>query len=276
MPINCVVFAKGRIGGREPYSNAAYHLRCMVRPRPQKTVDARPLSDQARETLLTAIRDGRFPGGRLPPEAGLAEMIGVSRTTLRAALQSLSAEGVISRRRRRGTFVNDHVLRSTMQLNRLIPFTALVEQSGFRATTDPHTKRVAAADPELADHLQIASGAAILIVRRLLRADGRPVIAITDVIPVEELTVDPGRVSDAPSTFAFLQINAGAVIDYATSEIVPRVATGTEPEELELAAGTPYIELREIHFSADHERIALSMVSVVDAMVRLSLLRRGQ
>lgn len=253
----------------------AYDDATMARSHSLKALDSRPLTDQARDALLTAIHEERFPGGRLPPEAALSELLGVSRTTLRTALQSLSAEGVISRRRRRGTFVNAHVLRSTMQLNRLVPFTALIQQSGYAATTDPQTTQRREADADEAAELQIAPGDEVLVVRRLLRADGRPVISVTDVVPVEELAVDPARVSQATSTFAFLRANADAAIDYATTEFVPRVAGEGTPEGLKLAPGTPFIELHETHFSADHERIALSVVCVVDPLVRLSLLRRG-
>jgi GntR family transcriptional regulator len=247
----------------------------MAPPRPASAIDTRSLSDRARESLLEAIRQEQFPDGRLPPEAALSQMLGVSRTTLRTALQSLSAEGVITRRRRHGTFVNAHVLHTTMQLNRLVPFTALVEQSGFRASTDPQTVRRESADAEQSAELQIADGDPVLIVTRLVRADARPVILITDVVPVEELTVDPDHVAEASSTFEFLRVNADAEIDYATSEVVPRVATAHAPPGLDLAAGTPYIELREANFSAEHERIALSVVCVVDTLVRLSMLRRG-
>src|ERR1700758_3783733 len=99
--------------------------------RPLKPLHTPPLADQPRDSLLRAIREDRFPEGRLPPEAELADQLGVSRGTLRAALQSLSADGLVSRRRRHGTYVNKHVLRSSMQLNRLIPFARLVEQSGY-------------------------------------------------------------------------------------------------------------------------------------------------
>ena len=91
---------------------------------------------QAREALLEAIREDRFPGGRLPPEPDLAELLGVSRTTVRAALQSLSAEGLVTRRRRRGTTVNQDALRAPVQLDRLVAFSDLVEQAGATATTD--------------------------------------------------------------------------------------------------------------------------------------------
>lgn len=243
---------------------------------PLAALENRPLADQARASLLQAIREDRFPDGRLPPESQLAELLGVSRGTVRAALQSLSAEGLVSRRRRHGTYVNQHVLRSSMQLNRLVPFATLVEQSGHEASTDREQRRVAAATPYQADELEIEPGEEVLIVYRLLRAGGEPVITITDVVPTTRLVVPVGRVKASETTFDFLESNAGIVVDYAISEVIPRVATVTEPEGLGLRRGTPFIQMHEVHFNRDHERIALSVICVVDQLVRLSMLRRGR
>jgi GntR family transcriptional regulator len=190
-------------------------------------------------------------------------------------LQSLAADGLISRRRRHGTFVNSHLLRTSMSLNRLAPFTSLIEQCGHVPSVDPQTHRVQAVDAEAAEALGVEAGTACLIVDRLLRASGDPVIAVTDVVPVAHLGVAPEAVADADSTFAFLERNGAAPIDYATSEIVPRVAAEGRPAGLSIAPGTPYIELLEVHFASDHGRVALSRVSVDDSLVRFSLLRRG-
>ena len=231
--------------------------------------------DQTRDALLRAIRDDGFPDGRLPPEAQLATQLQVSRGTVRAALQSLSAEGLISRRRRHGTYVNQHVLRTSMQLNRLIPFARLVEQSGYVATTDPEMHRVGTASATEATALDIAEGEEVLIVYRLLRADDEPVISITDVLELSRLAVPLSQLRPSETTFDFLAANANTAVDYATSEIIPRVATASGPLGLGLAAGTPYMQLHEVAFAGDNERVALSVVCVVDRLVRLSLLRRG-
>ena len=238
-------------------------------------LQSQPLAERAREMLLGAIREDRFPAGRLPPEAELAEQLGISRGTLRAALQSLSAEGVVSRRRRHGTFVNQHVLRSSMPLNRLVSFATLIEQSGYGASTDPRQHHTGRAQADEAAELGLAEGTPVLRLFRLHRADGEPVISVADVIPRERLIHPPSRLRNAETTFTFLAENTDTVADYATAEIVPRVADSHEPAELGLAPGTPYIQLREVLFNPDGERIALSVVCVVDRLVRLSLLRRG-
>jgi GntR family transcriptional regulator len=239
-------------------------------------IETQPLVEQARAALLEAIGADRFPGGRLPPEAQLAELLGISRGTLRAALQSLSADGLVSRRRRHGTHVNLHVLHSSMQLNRLVPFARLIEQSGYRASTDAQVSRRARANEHQAAQLGLEAREPVLIVRRLLRADRTPVITVTDVIAESRLTVAADAIVAAETTFDFLEANAGTVVDYATSEVVPRVATAVRPEGLDLRRGTPFIELHEVHFDRDHERIAMSVVCVVDRLVRLSMLRRGR
>jgi GntR family transcriptional regulator len=243
---------------------------------PLDAIETRPLVEQTRAALLEAIRGNRFPDGRLPTEARLAELLGVSRTTVRAALQSLNAEGLVSRRRRHGTHVNQHVLRSSMQLNRLVPFADLVAQSGYRASTDPQEVRPAAADAYQAAELEVALGETILIVRRLIRADDEPVITVTDVVATERLTVSAANIRAAETTFDFLEVNADTTVDYAISEVVPRVAGDGEPDGLGLVSGTPFIELHEVHFNRDHQRIALSVICVVDGLVRLAMLRRGR
>ena len=80
-----------------------------------------PLTDQARSAILTAIIEKRFEE-RLPSEDALAELLNVSRTTIRTALQSLEQDGIITRKRAIGTTVNAHVRASTLALQRMVGF----------------------------------------------------------------------------------------------------------------------------------------------------------
>jgi GntR family transcriptional regulator len=198
----------------------------------------------------------------------------VSRTTVRAALQGLAADGLVTRRRRHGTVVNAHLLRASMPLNRLVSFHALIEQCGHEASADPQDARVGEAPEIAAAALGVEPGTPCVLVDRLLRAGGQPVIAISDVVPLARLRVDASEVAEADSTFGFLARDGVAPAAYATTEIVPLVAGAGQPRGLAIEEGRAYLELRETLFSADHERVAFSSVAVDDAMVRLSLLRR--
>ena len=64
------------------------------------------LSFVVAERIRRAIQDGEYlPGSRLPPEPELAEMVQVSRPTLRESLRLLESEGLVIRRQRTGTVV---------------------------------------------------------------------------------------------------------------------------------------------------------------------------
>ena len=66
------------------------------------------LHNRVADQLGTAIVRGDFrPGGSLPPEVQLCEMLGVSRTAMREAVRSLAAKGLIDSRPKRGTLVRD-------------------------------------------------------------------------------------------------------------------------------------------------------------------------
>ena len=68
----------------------------------------RPKHEILRRFLLAEVDSGKLkPGEPLPPEMTLVKELGVSRTTVRQAMTTLQAEGLISRSRGRGTFVTD-------------------------------------------------------------------------------------------------------------------------------------------------------------------------
>ena len=68
----------------------------------------RRLSDNIVEQLETMILEGTLqPGQRLPAERALAEQFGVSRPSLREAVQKLVAKGLLISRQGGGNYVSD-------------------------------------------------------------------------------------------------------------------------------------------------------------------------
>ena len=73
-------------------------------------LNTRKLSDQIVAQLETLLLEGSFrPGDRLPPERQLAEQLGVSRPSLREAIQKLAARGLLMSRQGGGTFVTERL-----------------------------------------------------------------------------------------------------------------------------------------------------------------------
>jgi LacI family transcriptional regulator len=67
----------------------------------------RPLSltAQVEQILREAVAGGTFSGGRLPTEVELADRLGVSRETVRRATEALARDGLLTKYRRKGTFL---------------------------------------------------------------------------------------------------------------------------------------------------------------------------
>ena len=69
---------------------------------------AKSLTERTAETLydMIVVQNKFAPGEKLPNEIELASLLGVSRATLREAVRSLIAQGVLYVRRGRGTFIS--------------------------------------------------------------------------------------------------------------------------------------------------------------------------
>ena len=66
-----------------------------------------PLAQQVMNIVMDRIKSGVYPAGsQLPPEDVLGSQLGVSRTTIRGALDVLVARGIVNRRHGAGTFVS--------------------------------------------------------------------------------------------------------------------------------------------------------------------------
>jgi GntR family transcriptional regulator len=132
-----------------------------------------PLHEQISTWLREEIRSGRLPpDAQLPSEHELCERFGVSRVTVRRALQTLDADGLIYRRPGLGSFVCDK--RLAQGLVRLTDFAQDVARAGLRATSRVlHREREPCPAP-IAARLGLAAGSPVIRLDRLRLGDGDP------------------------------------------------------------------------------------------------------
>jgi GntR family transcriptional regulator len=70
------------------------------------------LHSRVKEAIIKLIKSGEYkPNTKLPTEAEFCKKYGVSRTTVRTALQQLSLEGYVYRKQGRGTFVSQNKIK---------------------------------------------------------------------------------------------------------------------------------------------------------------------
>jgi len=126
----------------------------------------------------------RSPAGqRLPSEPELAKQLGVSRATLREAMRSFETQGLIRRRQGSGTFVvgKIEVLDSGMEV--LESLETMAKRLGLEVSVSDLNIEPMVADEELARLLDVSVGDALTRVRRVIRAENRPVAYLVDILP---------------------------------------------------------------------------------------------
>lgn len=118
------------------------------------------------------IASGEFgQGSRLPSEASLADRYGVTRMTIRHALDGLLSDGLITRRKGSGTFVTQRTL--GRPLNRLTSFSEDMRTQGELSARVLVQEE---ADPpeEVAEKLALEPGVRVVLLERLRLVDGTP------------------------------------------------------------------------------------------------------
>ena len=132
-----------------------------------------PYYQQLYTILRKEIVDGCWtPGDMLPSEKELIDQFEVSRITVRQALEMLVNDGLIYRRRGRGTFVA--VPKIEQGLNRIVSFTEDMRQRGLHPGTEILFAGLEPASAELADKLDVAPGEELVLIERLRLADDEP------------------------------------------------------------------------------------------------------
>lgn len=240
-----------------------------------ETVGGTSLAHRAREAILHSILERRFEDSRLPPENELADMLGVSRTTVRSALQSLEQHGVLTRSPRRGTLVHGHLSPSMVALQRLIGFTRLLEEQGYTVETITTPTVTSSPPEEVRRALDLRAGARVHEISRLFVASGEPAIWAINYIPTALFTGRPSDRQLAQSPFDMGDLLVGGPIDHALVEIVPNKATREVAARLRLKPAEPYLLLKETHVSAAGVVLGFSFIHVNDHFVRFRLYRGG-
>jgi GntR family transcriptional regulator len=131
-----------------------------------------PLYQQLQRALREAIENGVIaPEDALPPERDLAEMLGVSRITVRKAIDELAEEGLLVRKQGSGTFVSNRVEKNFAKLT---SFSEDMRARGREPRSVWLTKAAGTVTPEESLTLRSSPGTPVLRFHRIRYADDAP------------------------------------------------------------------------------------------------------
>lgn len=210
-----------------------------------------PLYFQVSKRLERAIRSGEIPAGaRLQNEIAIAAQLGLSRPTIRRAIQEIVDKGLLVRRRGIGT----QVVQS--QVTREVELTSLYEDLK-RTHHEPGTVvlalEVRPADPETAEALGVPVGSDIVHLRRQRTADGVPMAILDNCLPPEfsDLTAEDLQ---AHGLYQLLR-GRGVTIRVAKQRIGARRVRDDEAALLGVDKGGPVLTMDRIAFDASGRAI---------------------
>ncbi len=206
-----------------------------------------PLWAQVLDDLRRRLDAGEFAEG-FPTDVELTQHYGVSRHTAREAVRRLQEEGVVSRERGRGTFVNSPTIEQATgaiySLFRSIEARGLEQRSEVLDLSE-------VVDDTVAERLGLTSGARLVRLERLRSADGHVLAHDTAWLPAELaaplLEVDFGHTA----LYDELQARCGVQITSGTEWISTELPDVDERRLLGVAAKQPVFRIQRSSRAGD-------------------------
>lgn len=231
------------------------------------------LTDQVKAHIKERIVNDEFADGRIPPEAVLAEDLGVSRTTIRDALAKLEHEGAIYRKQGAGTFVNQPGLQIKSRLEEIWSYEQVLEDHGYTPSVEVLTDEIMTSNDETAAALAIALQDDVLVIEKLFREDDAPVVLTRNRIPAALLT-GRKRIGDEMPIYEFLEAYCGRRLSYYVSEIIPVALNTDQARKLGVKRGTVALSFDEVGFDQNNEPVVHATSYFRDDLLRFRLIRR--
>jgi DNA-binding GntR family transcriptional regulator len=198
-----------------------------------------PLYFQVAQRLEHMIESGELPmGTRLENETDLADQLGLSRPTMRRAIEYLVGRGLLVRKRGIGTQVVHTKVTREVELTSLYDDLA---KTGRAPSTTVVSFRTEAADEALAATLGIAAGTPVYVFERLRYADAEPLALMRNHVPGHLLRLTAADL-EAQGLYNLFRAN-GLTMRIARQAIGARAATPAEARALGEKRGAPLLTM---------------------------------
>lgn len=195
-----------------------------------------PKRDEVRRHVLSLIENTR-PGTGLASERELAQQLGVSRPTVRAALDDLTRDGLLVRQRGRGTFTSPHKVTQELAAGLAVP-PAEGNWTSWVVTFD-----VAPALPPTAARLELEPGEPVLRVTRVRLVEGEPIAIERLELPASIVPgLEPADL-ESGNFYQLLRTRFGVSVHEAVQSIEPSFTNPEQAELLDVPVYTPLLQI---------------------------------
>lgn len=213
-----------------------------------------PLYYQLVETLRERIRSGELkPGAQLPPERDLSEHYGISRMTVRQALQYLIREEALIAKQGLGTFVAEPKL--TYDPLHLLGFTEDTLRRGAAATSRVIEQAIVEPPASIGARLGLRPRERAVRIVRLRMSDDTPMLLETVYLPSARFRGIERADLAKQSLYQLMRDRYGVRLQGAFSTLEAVLANEYECELFGLTSDTPMILLEGVTYDEDDQPI---------------------
>lgn len=218
-----------------------------------------PLYAQIKELLRERILDGSYkPHEQMPSESEMMATFGVSRITVRQALNDLQQEGLIFRIHGKGTFVSKP--KAFQDLGKLQGFGEAMRQMGYETYSKVLSLREVKPSPQVQERLQLGARAKVCELQRLRFLNREPISLDVSYVSVElgaRLAKEDLATRDV---FAIVENDYGIHLGHADLQIGTVVADERLALQLRVNEGSPVLFIERTTHTAegqpfDHEHL---------------------
>jgi len=196
-----------------------------------------PLYFQVAQYLEQMIESGELPmGTRLDNEGDLAGQLGLSKPTMRRALEYLVGRGLLVRKRGIGTQVVQAKVTREVELTSLYDDLA---KTGRDPSTTVVSFRIEPAPDALAAELGLVAGTPVYVFERLRSADAEPLALMRNHVPEHLMRLSAADLEEQ-GLYNLFRAN-GIVMRIAKQSIGARAATAAEARALGERKGAPLL-----------------------------------
>ncbi|HZS46430.1 MAG TPA: GntR family transcriptional regulator [Blastocatellia bacterium] len=215
-----------------------------------------PLYYQLRTILIDQIKGGTFKAhDRLPAEDEIAASFGVSKATVRQAMNELVSSGLVRREQGRGTFVAEPKIE--LGPRELTSFTQEMSGYGLQPSSRVLRQQMVKAENDVAEKLRLSEGTEVLELKRLRMAQGEPMGIQTAFVALRFAPDLLNENFETVSLYEILKSKYGVIASRAKELHYAVLLSPQEAKQLKVPEGSPGLAGERVTFVPSGEPFEL-------------------
>lgn len=232
-------------------------------PAPADDDDPQPAHLRVQDAILRMVEGPDYaPGDKIPSERVLSDDLGVSRMTVRRAVENLVHAGVLERRSTSGTHIATPSVERPLDLPQAMSISRMVQIRGGKPGSRLLFFEQSTASRAVAEHLRISVGSPLIVIRRLRTINDLPFCVETSHLPANRVPgLAAADLTGDVSLFALLEEKFGIRVGERSGVISVAPITTHDAALLGVQPGINVLVYR-IDVNDDRGRPVEHMVSV--------------